>query len=135
VLWFGVVVLILIFPALTAVALVGATRLWRERARRSREARLGAEIIGPPLERIAADLRRLRLELTQLEDDVRPRPDRQLRLRVVRTSYGECLLTACRALEAPTSATDPASLPDVEIFRLEASLRERGLDVRPAAVR
>lgn len=83
-----------------------------------------------PVERLTADLRRLRAELadTETRDGLTAK---QHRVRALRAAYLDTLAVACDRLEvAPPGQGAP--LP--EIYRAEAALRQRGLDVRePAA--
>jgi hypothetical protein len=129
------VVLILLTPTLVGAALIGAMRLWRDGSQRLRNSRSAGDAEGPPLERVAADLRRLRREVTHLEDSPSAAPGRQVRLRALRCAYGDALLVACHALEVPVTTADPSRLPAAETIRLEAALRDRGLDVYSAALR
>ncbi len=88
---------------------------------------------GRPIEVIAADLRRLRAQLEAREN----RPGltgKGMRMGAVRRAYLEVLGVACRQLEV----RPPRPAPDwhsclAEIYRVEAQLRERGLDVRTAS--
>jgi hypothetical protein len=86
---------------------------------------------------MAVRLWRLRLEVIRVEEQSAPGPGRHLRLRALRAAYADSLFSACRALDVPVSGAESAAgpLPDVETYRLEAALRERGLDVRPVALR
>lgn len=95
-----------------------------------------------PIERIGASLRRLRVELEDLE--TRPGvPHKGLRLRALRAAYIDALVMACARLEVrPPSDTHGQAprgpggrVPLTEIYRVEAALRQRGLDVREAAAR
>ena len=55
-------------------------------------------------------------------------------MRALRGAYIDALTTACERLEvSPPPGGDRAPL--AEIYRVEAALRERGLDVRETAVR
>jgi hypothetical protein len=86
-----------------------------------------------PIERLGARLGRLHAELEDLENrsDV---PVKGIRLRAVRGAYLDLLRTACERLEV--SPPPPGDhVPQAEIYRVEAGLRERGLDVRAAATR
>lgn len=86
-----------------------------------------------PIERLGASLRRLRAELdaTETRSDITAK---SLRLKALRGAYADALTTACGMLEVcPPAGGDRAPLP--EIYRVEAALRERGLDVREAAAR
>ena len=77
-----------------------------------------------PVERIAADLRRLAdlLERTYATEQ----PAKMERLTAAALAYDYVLLSACRTLEVP----DPPSLPMKPVERLvtEAALASRGLD-------
>ena len=84
-----------------------------------------------PIGRLAGRIRRLRAELEALEtrSDV---PAKGIRLRALRGAYTDLLRVACERLEAsPPPDVDP--VPQAEIYRVEAALRERGLDVRETA--
>jgi len=85
-----------------------------------------------PIERLEADLRRLRSELedTETRSGLTAKHHRMLALR---GAYVDALSAACRRLDVELPAgADHAPL--VEIYRVEAALRQRGLDVRePAA--
>jgi len=86
-----------------------------------------------PIERLGASLRRLRadLDVTETRSDIHAK---NLRLKALRGAYVDALTTACERLEvAPPAGGDRAPLP--EIYRVEAALRQRGLDVRETAAR
>jgi hypothetical protein len=85
-----------------------------------------------PIEKVAADLRRLRAQLEAREN----RPGltgKGMRMGAVRTAYVQVLTIACHQLEVspPRSGGPQWHTPLAEIYRVEAQLRERGLDVRP----
>jgi hypothetical protein len=126
------VVLILLIPTLVGAALLWGVRLWGIVARRIRARRATAAPM--PLERLAANLRRLRQQVARVEDAADSKPGRGVRVRALRTAYGDSLLSACRALDVPDAPTDPTRLTTSETYRLEAALRDRGLDVRPTAL-
>jgi hypothetical protein len=89
-----------------------------------------------PIERLAANLRRLRAEVENMEN--RPGfPAKNLRLQALRGAYTDALNTACRRLQVGPPGTSPPGGErgrQAEIYRVEAELRQRGLDVRePAA--
>jgi hypothetical protein len=87
-----------------------------------------------PIERIGADLRRLHEQLDQTENASYRLPGKYLRCRAVRAAYLDALRTACRAVDvAPPVPEDPDRVPQAEIYRVEAALRLRGMDVRPTA--
>jgi hypothetical protein len=117
------------FGALGAVRVLRWAGQWRSRP-----------VVVEPIERLTARLRRLRVQLEDLET----RPDvahKGLRLRALRAAYVDCLIMACARLEVrPPSGSrggpprGPADrVPQAEIYRVEAALRERGLDVRETA--
>jgi hypothetical protein len=86
-----------------------------------------------PMERLGADLRRLRAELETVET----RTDLQakgLRLRALRGAYLDALVTACQRLDVSPPPSGE-HVPQAEIYRVEAALRERGLEVRERATR
>jgi hypothetical protein len=128
------VALILLIPTLVGAALLYGVRLWGIAARWLRNRRAVAAGSPIPLERLAADLRRLHGQVARVEDAADMKPGRSVRVRALRTAYGDSLLTACRALEVPDPPTDATRLTTSEIYRLEAALRDRGLDVRPSAL-
>jgi hypothetical protein len=128
------VVLILLIPTLVGAALIGGVRLCgmtRRWAINRRAVAAGAPV---PLERLAADLRRLHQQVARVEDAADMKPGRAVRMRALRAAYGESLLAACRALDVPDAPADGTRLSLPEVYRLEAALRERGLDTRPTAL-
>jgi hypothetical protein len=84
-----------------------------------------------PIERIGADLRRLRAQLEAREN--RPgATGKGLKMRAVRTAYLQVLTEACRQLDVrPPEQPGQLDVPTAEIYRVEVELRRRGLDVRP----
>ena len=81
-----------------------------------------------PIGRLEADLRRLRAELEDTETRA-GLTAKQHRVRALRGAYLDALSAACRRLDVtPPPGGDHASL--AEIYRVEAALRQRGLDVR-----
>jgi hypothetical protein len=124
-----VVDLILVIVLMPAVgcALIGA---WRG-AHGLDEAR--RKVPPPvPVERLTADLRRLRAELndTETRDGLTAK---QHRVRALRAAYLDTLSAACERLEVVPPGGGNAPLQ--EIYLVEAALRERGLDVREPAAR
>jgi hypothetical protein len=86
-----------------------------------------------PLERLGADLRRLRAELEAVETRT-DLPAKGLRLRALRGAYLDTLVTACQRLDVSPPPSGE-HVPQAEIYRVEAALRERGLEVREKAAR
>ena len=86
-----------------------------------------------PIERLGARLRRLRAELdaTETRHDV---PAKNLRVKALRGAYVNVLSAACERLDVPPPPGGDRA-PLTEIYRVEAALRQRGLDVRQVAVR
>jgi hypothetical protein len=84
-----------------------------------------------PVERLEARLRRLRaqLEATEVTSGL---PAKNLRVRALRGAYADVLTDACRRLDIPPppAGTD---MRQADIYRIEAALRQRGLDVREMA--
>jgi hypothetical protein len=105
----------------------GAGRLGEARARRK-----AAAAPPEPIDRLQADLRRLRAELEATETRV-GLTAKHHRVQALRGAYLDALSAACRRLDvSPPPGGDSAPL--AEIYRAEAALRQRGLDVRePAA--
>ena len=95
-----------------------------------------ANLKGPvPIGRVRANLVRLRAQLEAMEtrSDL---PAKNLRLRALRTAYVDALCEACQRLDIsppPSAQARPENVPQSDIYRMEAALRERGLDVRETA--
>jgi fructose-1,6-bisphosphatase/inositol monophosphatase family enzyme len=85
-----------------------------------------------PLERLEADLRRLRAELEDTETRA-GLTAKHHRVQALRGAYLDALTTACQRLEVPPPPGGDRA-PQAEIYRAEAALRLRGLDVRETAV-
>jgi hypothetical protein len=90
-----------------------------------------------PIERLAQTLRRLRTELETMETRTGV-PNKNLRVNALRGAYLDALRSACQRLEVPPPSTSGTAgrqrANQAEIYRVEADLRQRGLDVRePAA--
>ena len=65
-------------------------------------------------------------------------PAKNLRVRALRAAYVDRLIDACERLDVtpPASArARPESVKQSDIYRMEAALLERGLDVREPAAR
>jgi hypothetical protein len=126
--WVDLILVLVLMPA-TGYALVGAWRAahWLGEMRARRNAPPAA-----PIERLTADLRRLRAEL----DDTETRTGltfKHRRVHALRCAYFDALSTACQRLDV----TPPPgyNAPQAEIYRVEAALRQRGVDVRETAAR
>lgn len=91
-----------------------------------------------PIERLAANLRRLRTQLEDMETRSGV-PAKHQRLLALRGAYVDALGSACTRLEvAPPLHAGPPSgdrAHQADIYRVEAELRQRGLDVREPASR
>ena len=86
-----------------------------------------------PIDRIEAQLRRLRAELEATENQFGGTARRH-HIVALRGAYLDTLGSACGRLGvSPPAGGDQAR--QAEIYRAEAALREHGLDVREAAVR
>jgi hypothetical protein len=119
-------VFVLLLPTLVGFAVLRGLRVarWLARLADSRRKPPPAE----PIDRLQADLRRLRAEL----EDTETRSGltaKHHRVRALRGAYMDALSAACQRLGvSPPPGGDRASL--AEIYRVEAALRRRGLDVR-----
>jgi hypothetical protein len=117
------------FLSLTAVgwAVQGGVRLYRAwGARRSPE-----PAPGQPIEQLGADACRLRARLEAAENEMRFTQHKAARVWAVRGAYLDVLSAICERLEVrPPAVSRGTVVPLTEIYRAEAALRERGLDVR-----
>jgi hypothetical protein len=124
--WLGLFALAALLPTITGYAIVLAVRGYR-RAAEARRRPPPPE----PMERLVTRLRRLRAELETTENTPRG-PARQHRLSAVRGAYLDVLGSACQRVGvSPPPGGDRARQAD--IYRAEAALRERGVDVNAAA--
>jgi hypothetical protein len=80
---------------------------------------------GPPIERLAADLRRISADLDALVAAGRI-PGRILRVRATTAAYDDTLLLACRALDVPPAASR-SPMSSEERLQTEAMLAGAGL--------
>ena len=91
-----------------------------------------------PIDRLAANLRRLRVQVEDMETRT-DLPGKHLRLQALRGAYSDALGTACQrlAVSPPLSAASAGNerAYQADIYRVEAQLRQRGLDVREPASR
>jgi hypothetical protein len=121
----------IVFPTALGYAVLGSLRAFRWLSARLRRARPTVE----PIERLCADLRRLNAQLTATENQV-TLPGKRIRVQALRAAYLDALSEACQELEvAPPTASSAEQVMLAEIYRVEAQLRERGLDVRRVATR
>ncbi len=121
-------VIIILLPTAAGYAIIGGWRGagWTAERWHARQGRLAPP--AEPIERLGANLRRLRAELDATETRTNV-PAKNQRLKALRGAYLDALRTACARLEvSPPSGGD--RVPLAEIYRVEAALRERGLDVR-----
>ena len=121
-------IVVILLPTALGFALLGSVRVVRWAA--ERRARTRTPVV-EPIERIGANLRRLRaqLEATETRTDLTVK---SVRVRALRGAYLDTLTAACQRLGVePPPHGDRAS--QAEIYRVEAALRQRGLDVRETA--
>jgi hypothetical protein len=114
-------------PTAAGYALIG---IWRG-SRRLAETRHQPPPPAEPIAGLEARLRRLRtqLEATEIASGL---PAKNLRVQALRSAYIDVLAEACSRLEiSPLAAGARVRQPD--IYRIEAALREHGLDVRETA--
>ena len=123
-------VLLFAMPTAVGFALIGAWRGARWLAEARYRARFRA-LPPEPIERLQADLRRLRAEL----EDTETRSGltaKHHRVQAVRGAYLDALSAACRRLDIdPPRGGDRDS--QAVIYRVEAALRQGGLEVRVQA--
>jgi hypothetical protein len=124
--WVVEFVLAIVLMPLAGYALIAVWRAggWLSEARRK-------DPPPEPIERLTADLRRLRTELEDTETRA-GLTAKHHRVRALRGAYLDALGAACRRLElSPPAGGDGAPL--TEIYRVEAELRRCGVDVRSGA--
>lgn len=120
-------VLMLCLPFLVRAGCRFARNQWERIAVQRHPAGLAAYSI----ERVAADLRRLRLQL-ELRENRPGTTGKGMRMAALRRAYVEVLCVACRQLDVrPPQQFGQLETPLTEIYRVESELRARGLDVRP----
>jgi hypothetical protein len=118
--------------SLVPVAVLGAALHWRAALERGRTLGRRVHLVapplpsaaGPPLEKLAADLRRLRPEVRS------PRPGIAMaRQRGIVAAYDGVLVTTAKALGVPTTLADlPEGIDrEAERLRLEHALGQAGI--------
>ncbi len=120
----------IVLPIAAIYSLIGGARLVKWLSEQQSRAQAPE-----PIERLRADLVRLRAQLEDMETRS-DQPAKNLRIRALRAAYVDKLLEACDRLDVTPPAGAPARLENVgqtDIYRMEAALRERGLDVRETA--
>jgi hypothetical protein len=90
-----------------------------------------------PIQQVRAHLVRLRAELeaTETRSDL---VAKNLRLRALRAAYIDTLNDACRRMEVSLPPGVPVRAENIrqsDIYRIEAALRERGIEVRETVAR
>ena len=119
------VLVVVLMPA-AGYAIIGGVRAARWLEEKRRKAPPPA-----PVDRLAANLRRLRAELEETETSAELTAKR-FHVRSVRGAYLDTLVEACQRFGVSPPPGDGATQAD--IYRTEAALAARGLDVRePAA--
>jgi len=125
-------------PIAAVYSLIGGGRLARWVSESWIPERQSRGAAAEPVERLGANLARLRSQLEAMETRT-DLPAKNLRLRALRAAYVDALNDACQRLDvtppASASRASPGDVRQAEIYRGEAALRERGLDVREKAGR
>jgi hypothetical protein len=106
-----------------AVAAKALERWSRGESRPRGVRRAAAEPAGPPIEQLAADLRRLGRDYSRIAESDLPR--RQLRLQGVTLAYDDTLCACCTALDIPAPGRPP--FDTMQRLEIEATLAQRGL--------
>ena len=119
-------------PIAAAYSLIGGKRLLKWISEQHSPAP-----VPEPIERVRADLVRLREQLEAMEtrSDL---PAKNLRLRALRAAYVGALTDACQRLGVstpPEARARPEDVRQSDIYRMEAALRGHGIDVREVSGR
>ena len=120
----------IVLPVAAIYALIGGGRLVKWLADQQ-----SRPIVPEPIERVRANLVRLRAQLEAMETRT-DLPAKNLRVRALRAAYVDALVAACKRLDVSPPAgvgAHPETTRQSDIYRMEAALRERGLDVRETA--
>lgn len=120
--------LAIVLPTAAVYAIIGGVRGARWLSENVRTWQHRSDPPAESIERLTASLRRLRAQLedTETRADV---PAKHVRVTALRAAYLDVLREACERLDVPPPAGS-GRIPQAEIYRVEAALRERGLDVR-----
>jgi hypothetical protein len=119
--------LMLCLPFLVRAGCAFVRNQWEQIA----EQRHPAGLASHSIERVTADLRRLRMQL-ELRENRPGTTGKGMKMAALRRAYVEVLCTACRQLDVPPPRqSGQVETPLAEIYRVESELRARGLDVRP----
>jgi len=123
-------------PIAAVYSLIGGGRLARWVSESWIPERRSRDATPEPVERLGANLVRLRSQLEAMETRT-DLPAKNLRLRALRAAYVDALNDACRRMDVtpPAAGARPGDVRQAEIYRVEAALRQRGLDVREPARR
>jgi hypothetical protein len=121
-------VLVILLPTAAGYALLASLGVGQRIAQWRYRQRYARRPVAEPIERLTANLRRLRVQLDQTETRT-GLTAKQARLIALRSAYADALGDACARLGVRPPAGG-ARAPLAEIYRAEAALRERGLDVR-----
>jgi hypothetical protein len=129
---------VILLPTALGYGLIAGVRAVRWAGARRSRSRTPVQPQPEPIERLESTLRRLRAELESLETRT-GMPNKNVRVRALRGAYLDVLAAACRRLDVspPLNPGPPGStrVDQAEVYRVEAALRQRGLNVREPASR
>ena len=113
-----------VLPGAVFAVAARALERWSRGGGRSRNVTgAGIQPVGPPIERLVADLRRLGRDYSRIAESDLPR--RALRLQSVTLAYDDTLCACCTALEIPAPGRPP--FDPVQRLEIEATLAQCGL--------
>jgi len=110
-------------PGAVFVVAARALERWARGGYRSCRGAPEAAPIGPPIEQLVHDLRRLGRDYSRIAESDLPR--RQSRLQSVTLAYDDTLCACCSALEIPAPGRPPFGA--IQRLESEATLAQRGL--------